>query len=141
MDYVAEYEWGIGLEFYLEKVRVDNKRIDLVLFEVGKEAAFDTISAGVKPGKAGILLVFDVTRRETLEEVLGTHEHLKKRIGDLPTLLIGNKVDLKDDRVVWQNESKKAAEKIGAEFIETSVVDRLNIEKAFHLIAERILKG
>jgi hypothetical protein len=50
-------------------------------------------------------------------------------------------VDLKDERGVWQVEGKRMAEKLGAEFIETSVVDRLNLEKVFHRIAELISKG
>lgn len=139
-DYEPEYSWGIGLEFYKERTRVGDKRVEIVLFEVGKESSFDVIKKNLKHGHAGILLVFDVTRRETLEEVLAIHKHLRGQIGDLPTLLVGNKVDLKDQRKVWPVESKRVADSIGAEFIEASVVDRLNIEETFKRIAERILK-
>jgi Ras-related protein Rab-1A len=138
-DFESESQWGIGLEFYTEKVRIGDKRVSLIMFEVGRESSFDAISKNLKKGHAGIILVFDVTRRDSLNEVLDIHGHLKKKIGDLPTLLVGNKVDLKDQRKVWPVESKKAAAKIGAEFIETSVVERLNIEKTFHRMAELIL--
>jgi len=140
-DYEPEYSWGVGLEFYTERLRIGDKRIKMVLFEVGKESAFDVIGKNLKKGTAGIMLVFDVTRRESLDEVLEIHGHLKSKIGDYPTLLIGNKVDLKDERVVWPVEAKKAAQKIGAEFIETSVVDRLNVDDTFKLLASHIMKS
>jgi small GTP-binding protein len=138
-DYEHEFSWGVGLEFYKEKVRIGDNRIEMIMFEVGRESAFDVIGKNLKKGKTGIMLVFDVTRRDSLKEVMETHEHLKSKIGEFPTLLVGNKVDLKDERVVWPVESKKAAQKIGAEFIETSVVERLNLDETFHKMAKFIL--
>jgi small GTP-binding protein len=140
-DYEPEYSWGIGLEFYKERTRIGDKRVEIILFEVGKESAFDTIGRNLRRGKAGIMLVFDVTRRESLDEVVEIHEHLTKKIGSLPTLLVGNKVDLKDERVIWPVESKKVADRIGARFIETSVVDRLNVDETFRLMAEMIMRS
>ena len=140
-DYEPEYSWGVGLEFYIEKLRVGDKRIEMVLFEVGRESAFDVVAKNLKKGSSGIMLVFDVTRRDSLDEVLEIHEHLKSKIGDCPTLLVGNKVDLKDERVVWPVEAKKAADKIGASLIETSVVERLNVDESFKLLADLIMKG
>jgi len=139
VDFEPETGWGLGLEFYQERVQVDGQRVNLVMFEVGKEPAFDTISKNAKKGKAGILLVFDVTRRETLDEILGIEEHLKKYLGGLPTVLVANKVDLKMERLVGPVEGKKVAARLGAEFIETSVVDRYNVDETFKHIAKLIL--
>jgi hypothetical protein len=49
-------------------------------------------------------------------------------------------VDLKDDRVVWPVEAKKAADKIGAKFMETSVVERVNVDESFKMLADLIMK-
>jgi len=141
IDFEPESNWGLGLEFYMEKVQVDGKRVTLVMFEVGKEEAFEHISDNVKKGRAGVMLVFDVTRRETLDEILGIEEHLKKYLGGIPTLLVANKVDLKKERVVGPVESKKVAARLGAELIETSVVDRYNVDETFKQMAQMIMKG
>jgi len=141
VDFEPESSWGLGMEFYEEKVQVDGKKVNLVLFELGKESSFEQISKNIKKGKAGVMLVFDVTRRETLDEILGIEEHLKKYLSGIPTVLVANKVDLKKERLVGPIEGKKVAARLGAEFIETSVVDRYNVDETFKLIAQLILKA
>lgn len=141
VDFEPESNWGLGMEFYEEQVEVDGKKVQLVLFEIGKESAFEQISDGVKKGRAGVMLVFDVTRRETLDEILAIEEHLKKYLSGLPTILVANKVDLKKERLVGPNEGKKVAARLGAEFIETSVVDRYNVDEIFKLMAKLIMKS
>lgn len=141
VDFEPESNWGLGLEFYMEKVQVDGKKVTLVMFEVGKEGSFEHIANNIRKGRAGVMLVFDVTRRETMDEILGIEEHLKKYLGGLPTVLVANKVDLKKERVVGPVEGKKVAARLGAQFIETSVVDRYNVDETFKLMAQLILKG
>jgi small GTP-binding protein len=141
VDFEPESNWGLGLEFYMEKVQVDGKKVTLVMFEVGKEESFEHIAINVKKGRAGVMLVFDVTRRETLDEILGIEEHLKKYLGGIPTILVANKADLKKERVVGPIEGKKVAARLGAVFIETSVVDRYNVDETFKLMAQMIMKG
>jgi len=140
VDFEPESSWGLGIEFYEERVQVGDKRIRLEMFEIGKETAFETVSKNVRKGKAGVMLVFDVTRRDTLELLLGIEEHLDKWLKGAPTLLVANKVDLKKERVVGPIEAKKAAARLGAELIETSVVERHNVDETFKLIAQMILK-
>jgi len=138
-DFTAEYEWGVGIEAYKETVQVEGKKIDLIMFEMGKEKSFDIVSHSVKKGRAGIVMVYDVTNKRSLDELVTIYEHRKAAFADLPILLVGNKIDLEDSRVIGPIEGKRAAQAMNGGFMETSVVDNKNVDKVFHTIAGMIL--
>jgi GTPase SAR1 family protein len=140
-DYEAEYTWGLGIEFYTQAVRVGNKDHDLLMFELGFDRGLDTIKKGLKKGNAGIVLVFDVTRRETFQDAKRFFNEHRKEFRNLPWIFIANKVDLVDERMVGRNEIKKVSKELSVPFLETSVLERETIEKTFHVIAEIILKS
>lgn len=68
------------------------------------------------------LLVFDVTKQSSFEEVKSWVLELQKNIQEpMFLLLVGNKIDLDKQRVVSHEEAIVYAQSIGAQFIETSV--------------------
>lgn len=74
------------------------------------------------------MIAFDVTNQESFENVKGWLNSIYKHSDPLiAKVLIGNKVDLEQERVVSKNEAKKLASEHGMEYFETSARDNLNI--------------
>jgi small GTP-binding protein len=84
----------------------------------------------------GILFIFDVTNRESFNNVVMWQGQVKAELGDnISTILVGNKSDLAHERQVNKDEGEALAKKIGCQYIETSAYNGDNVEAAFLAIA------
>lgn len=100
---------------------------------------FRAITSSYYRGALGAILVYDVTRRSTFDNVKKWLEELRKHGDpDIVVLLVGNKSDLKQNRQVDPEEGTNLAEEESICFMETSAKDNLNVEEAFVEIITRI---
>ena len=88
--------------------------------------------------EAGIL-VFDVTRRDTFENIENWYYEFIKASDKISLILVGNKIDLKDDRLVSYEEGEELAAKLKLSYIETSALTGENINDAFRMLALQII--
>ena len=77
------------------------------------------------------MLVYDISKRETFNNIQKWIDMIKEYSDKLPIMLIGNKTDKKNDRIVDILEGKQLAEEHKITFIETSALNGENIDKAF----------
>ena len=86
----------------------------------------------------GILLVFSINDYESFEKIKRTYDNIVriKQNQNCPILLIGNKIDLENERVVSYSEAKELAESWRIEYCEVSTRNDFNYQK----ILENILK-
>ncbi len=89
------------------------------------------------------MLVYDITRHDTFINI--ESKWLKDLLNNIKKkcdfILLGNKVDLKDNRVVSYEEGKDLANKIRAiDFIETSALNGENVDKAFLKLVQTVLR-
>ena len=111
------------------------------VWDTAGQERFRTITASYYRGSNGIILVYDVTDRESFDHI----NYWMKEIDRLATpdvcrLLVGNKIDLEDKRVVTHEEGQALANQYGVAFIETSAKDNNNIEMTFQKMAEAMQK-
>ena len=87
----------------------------------------------------GFLLVFAINDKESFSLLRGKRERiLKGKHGEpTPMVLVGNKQDLKDRKVQY-NEAKQLADLWGIEYIETSAKTNFNVKEAFEKLAVKI---
>jgi GTPase SAR1 family protein len=64
-----------------------------------------------------------------------------RNVEDYQSLLVANKIDLVNERVVSTNEGKDLAKKLGMDYIEVSVMLDKNVNEAFELISTRICES
>ena len=88
----------------------------------------------------GALVVFDILNRESFEDLDFWINKLKELSGDVPFIIIGNKIDKEEKRMVSKEEGKELAEQYGVEYIETSAKSDENVDKAFEILAIEIIK-
>ena len=91
-------------------------------------------------GASSAILVFDVTRIETFNNIPHWFDDLLKYSGEIPRVLIANKIDLTDIRKINTKDLKEMAEKANAKCFETSAADGTNVLEAFTYLARLMTK-
>ncbi|AQK65210.1 Ras-related protein RABC2a [Zea mays] len=113
-----------------------------VCHRAGQER-FRTITSSYYRGAQGIILVYDVTKRESfsnLADVWTKEIEANSTNKDCIKMLVGNKVDKDDERMVTKEEGLAFAEEYGCLFLESSAKTRENVEKCFEELALKILE-
>ena len=122
---------------------MDGKVVKLQIWDTAGQERFRTITSSYYRGANGIIVVYDVTDRESFANVKQwLHEIDRYASENVHKLLVGNKIDLEKKRVVSTEEGREFAQSIGIEFIETSakMEDKAanHIEETFTLISRQI---
>jgi len=131
----------VGVEFGSKIIKQNNKKIKIQIWDTAGQERYKSITSAYYKGAKGAFVVYDITRRETFNNV-------DKWIGDLKIsgnedvfiLLIGNKSDLESMRQVPTEEVEKKAEQLKVAFCETSAFEGKNIEHAFETVVEEVSK-
>jgi Ras-related protein Rab-11A len=100
---------------------------------------YRAITSAYYRGAVGALVVYDVTRHVTFENVERWLRELKDHTdANIVIMLVGNKADLRHLRAVPAEDAKAFAEKEGAFFMETSALEAMNVEDAFTEVLSQI---
>ncbi len=141
-----DYKPTLGANIVRKDVNLEevNAQVRLIMWDLAGQEKYNVIRSMYFQGCVGALVVYDVTRFQTFENVeskwLKDFKKYVKREGAY--ILIGNKIDLSDQRTVPEEKGKELAEKIQAsDFIETSAKFGDNVEKAFKNLVFQILRN
>lgn len=91
----------------------------------------------------GFMLVYSVIDKKSFDRVQQLQKKIlqtKEKVKDIPVILVGNKIDLKEKRQISTEEGQKLAKAFGCQFIETSARSRTNVDEAFELLALEVRK-
>lgn len=129
----------IGVDFKIRTFDLQSKTIKMQIWDTAGQERFKTITSSYYRGAHGVILVYDITDRQSFNDLENWQTETEKHASeDIVKMLIGNKNDLESSRVVTFNEGKSYAMANGMEFIETSAKGNINIEEAFFMIARKI---
>eukprot|EP01130_Rhizamoeba_saxonica_P016901 TRINITY_DN7915_c0_g1_i1.p1 TRINITY_DN7915_c0_g1~~TRINITY_DN7915_c0_g1_i1.p1 ORF type:complete len:219 (-),score=45.85 TRINITY_DN7915_c0_g1_i1:36-692(-) len=129
-----EHELTIGVEFGTYHTTINDTSVKLQIWDTCGQESFRSITQSYYRGAHGVLLVYDVTRRETFKYLNSWLEECRQNADSngLTVVLCGNKCDLEDSREVAYEEGKKFADENDVvAFLETSAKTAYNIEEAF----------
>jgi len=132
----------IGVDFKVKHLDVANKRIKLTIWDTAGQERFRTLTSSYYRGAQGVVLVYDVTRRdsfENLEQWLKEVKMYSPNNGEgVVKLLVGNKVDL--DRKVGREEAEDWARSQGMLFLEASAKTKTGIRQCFMEVVNKIVE-
>ncbi|XP_023766489.1 ras-related protein RABA6b [Lactuca sativa] len=131
----------IGVEFAYRNTKLGDKIIKAQIWDTAGQERFRAITNSYYRGALGAMLVYDITRNETFENVRKWLQELRE-FGDpdMVIVLVGNKSDLVDLREVEVEDGQKLAEVEKLCFLETSAKENLNVEDAFLQMITKIYK-
>jgi len=135
------HDMTIGVEFATKIVSIGNTNYKMQIWDTAGQETFMSITRSYYRGTIGCLLVYDTTRRHSFD-LLSTWLIELRKYCDLNIViaLVGNKIDLADQREVSYEEGKAFAEKNNLLFYETSAKTSLNVEICFTEIVKCIQK-
>lgn len=132
----------IGVDFKIKFLTIGGKKLKLTIWDTAGQERFRTITSSYYRGAQGIILVYDVTKRESftnLAEVWSKEIESHSSNKDCIKMLVGNKIDKEDERTVTREEGLAFAEESGCLFLESSAKTRDNVEKCFEELALKIM--
>ncbi|BBN06953.1 intraflagellar transport protein 43 [Marchantia polymorpha subsp. ruderalis] len=130
---------NVGIEFGTLSVTRKDKLIKLQIWNSARQAALPSVHKSHYKGAAGVVLVYDITRRETFNHLSKWLEDARKHGSSSMTLIVlGNKCDMSHKRAVSFEEGEQFCKDNGLAFFEGSAKTAQNIEEAFVSTALKI---
>ncbi|OVA17955.1 Small GTPase superfamily [Macleaya cordata] len=133
----------IGVDFKIKMLTVGGKRLKLTIWDTAGQERFRTVTSSYYRGVQGVILVYDVTRRETftnLSDLWAKEVELYSTNQACIKMLVGNQVDRDIERAVTREEGFALAQDIGCLFLECSAKTRENVQQCFEELALKILE-
>ncbi|TYJ03724.1 hypothetical protein E1A91_A12G047400v1 [Gossypium mustelinum] len=140
-EFCLESKSTIGVEFATRTLQVEGRTVKAQIWDTAGQERYRAITSAYYRGALGALLVYDVTKPTTFENVSRWLKELRDHAdSNIVIMMIGNKTDLKHLRAVATEDGQSYAEKEGLSFIETSALEAINVEKAFQTILSEIYR-
>ncbi|KAK6038906.1 Ras family protein [Cooperia oncophora] len=125
-----------------DKFQIDGKLIKAQVWDTAGQERYRAITSAYYRGAVGALLVYDISKMQTLESCERWLRELREFSNEnVSVMLVGNKLDLRHFRAVPTDVALKFAEKNHLAFIETSALDSTNVNEAFTEVLTHIYKN
>ncbi|XP_010919004.2 ras-related protein RABA1f [Elaeis guineensis] len=140
-EFSLESKSTIGVEFATRSIHVDDKVVKAQIWDTAGQERYRAITSAYYRGAVGALLVYDVTRHVTFENVERWLKELRDHTdSNIVIMLVGNKADLRHLRAVSTEDAKAFAERESTFFMETSALESTNVENAFTEVLTQIYR-
>ncbi|KAI8384980.1 ras family-domain-containing protein [Radiomyces spectabilis] len=138
-EFNLESKSTIGVEFATKNLKIEEHTIKAQIWDTSGQERYRAITGAYYRGAVGALLVYDITRQSSFQNVDHWLKELREHCdNDISLMLVGNKSDLADNRAVSTEEAKEYATDLEMLFFETSALDATNVDVAFQTIFQRI---
>jgi len=135
---IIDYRPTLGISISTQLYHVQGFKEDVIkflIFDLAGQSFFKRVRRDYYKGANCAFIVYDVTRRETFDEAIDFWlKDAQTELGNIPFVLIGNKIDLEEDRVVTKEEGLKKARELKSFFTETSALRNINVQDTFKII-------
>eukprot|EP01084_Bolivina_argentea_P123369 218617_1 len=140
-SYTSSFINSIGIDFKLKTIQMDTKIIKLQIWDTMGQQRFRTITSSYYRGCEGILILYDITDKESFENTKRWNREIEQYAAEyVDKVLVGNKLDLNDSREVLYNDSKKLCKQLDiSHCVEVSAKTGKNIELPVHMLIQQVL--
>lgn len=133
----------IGIDFKIKTIQnqnINDKKIKLQIWDTAGQERFRSITSAYYRGAMGIILVYDITSEKSFDNIKIWLKSILIENPDVKKIIVGNKCDLENKRIISYEKGKKEADDNGCLFCEISAKENLNINTAFEELTNLIYK-
>ena len=140
-----QYKATIGADFLTKEIMVDDRVVTMQIWDTAGQERFQSLGVAFYRGADSCVLVYDTTVQKTFENMNSWRDEFLIQAGppdpdNFPFVVIGNKIDLENQRVVPAKRALAWCQSKGnIPYFETSAKDNTNVEQAFQVIAKNAL--
>ncbi|XP_030220252.1 ras-related protein Rab-3A isoform X2 [Gadus morhua] len=129
----------VGIDFKVKTIYRNDKRIKLQIWDTAGQERYRTITTAYYRGAMGFILMYDITNEDSFNAVQDWATQIKTYSWDnAQVLLVGNKCDMEDERVVAAERGRQLSEQLGFEYFEASAKDNINVKQTFERLVDVI---
>ncbi|KAJ9574900.1 hypothetical protein L9F63_007919, partial [Diploptera punctata] len=139
--FVEKYDPTIE-DSYRKQVEVDGQQCMLEILDTAGTEQFTAMRDLYMKNGQGFVLVYSITAQSTFNDLQDLREQILrvKDTEDVPMVLVGNKCDLEDERVVGKDQGVNLARQFNCAFMETSAKAKINVNDIFYDLVRQINK-
>ncbi len=128
-------------ESYQTTVDIEGKALQVEILDTAGQDAYTSLRETFMHTGDGFMLVYSITDDQTFEDIRSIRDQILRVHSDrkVPMIVVGNKVDLADDRAVSKEEGSRVASEFGAQFMEVTAKEDFKIKDSFNALIRSIL--
>ena len=127
---------SIGMDRIDTKIKIETgEELKLKIWDTAGQERFRSIPIGNLRSSQGVIVVFDLTDKESFYKVTNWLKDIRNNSLNLPVVLFGNKSDLVDEKKVDKDEIDNLCKKEDLKYFETSAKNNTGIKEGFTKIA------
>ncbi len=132
----------IGVDLKMKKIQVNGKHVKLSIWDTAGQERFRTLTSAYYRGAQGIILTYDITSKRTFDHLTNWLKEIDQYSTnqDLIIILVGNKLDLAELRMVSREQGLSFAREHSMLFIEASAKTAEGVKQAFEELIQKILE-
>jgi small GTP-binding protein len=138
--FLSERKQTIGIEHYDKLIKQENKDFLFKVWDTAGQEKFRVMSRSYYQKAHGMILTCAINNQESFNNIRVWLNNIKETVGveSIQLIIIANKCDLENERVVSQEDIKEKAEELGIEYFETSAKTGKNVDEAFEAIFKKV---
>jgi len=139
--FLDEYDPTIE-DTYQKNCTIDNEECLLNILDTAGQEEYRSMRDQYMRNGQGFLVVYSIQNKASFAEVTALRNQINrvKEVSHAPVVIVGNKCDLEEERVVQKNEGEEVAKGFQCPFFETSAKSNINVETSFFQLVREIRK-
>ena len=129
----------LGAELSNKYLKIKDITTKLQIWDTAGQERYHAIVSSYFKGSHGCFIVYDITQEKTFEKIEEWYQRVKENANkDVSFILVGNKCDLENDRVISKEKGEEKAKNLNCPFFETSARSDVNIKEIFNAMLDNI---
>ena len=131
-DFPGNIMSSIGVDFKTKQIELDDHSIKMQIWDTAGHEKFRTITTSYYKSAQAIIILYDITQKSSFDHIRNWITEIDKfgKQGVLK-VIVGNKLDLENNRKIKKEDAENLALKYGVKLWEVSAKDNTNIEEMF----------
>lgn len=137
-----QYEETVGAAFHTYQTKFEDKQYTIQVWDTAGQEKYRSLGPVYYRNTIAAILVFDITDRQSFQDLSGWIENFRSVAGSKPLIfIVGNKADLESNHKVDETEIQQFAEEHGYPYFITSALSGLNVDFLFQSVSEQVIRA